>query len=121
MTTAKLPAEKALIEAILKAMESTVTSDGLLPLANCVEANLSDALTNPHQSDDLSQYIIDLHEIMDEVRSRYAQTREKEITLESNRLRERLNSWGVISKPDTQFTPVKPKNKTRKHTGSQAA
>ncbi|GFS94252.1 hypothetical protein NPIL_429891 [Nephila pilipes] len=91
MVSVKLPAEKASIEAILKAKESTVTSDGLLHIANCVEANLSDALTNPHQSDDLSQYIIDLHEIMDEVRSRYAQTREKEIALESNRLRERLS------------------------------
>ncbi|GFT96759.1 hypothetical protein NPIL_330861 [Nephila pilipes] len=117
----KLPAEKASIEAILTAMETTVTSDGLLHIANCVEANLSDAIANPHHSDDSSQYIIDLHEIMDEVRSRYAQTREREIDLEANRLKERLNSWGVIQKSETQFTPVKGKNKARKSADSQAA
>ncbi|GFT25764.1 hypothetical protein NPIL_695251 [Nephila pilipes] len=100
MAKIKLPAEKASVEAILKTLESTVTSDGLLHIANCVEANLSGALANPHQSDELSQHIIDLHESMDEVRNRYAQTREKEITLESARLRERLSSWSITTKPN---------------------
>ncbi|GFT38584.1 hypothetical protein NPIL_516391 [Nephila pilipes] len=58
---------------------------------------------------------------MDEVRQRYAQTRENEITLETNRLRDRLSSWGVTQKQDTHFTPVKPKNKARKSTEAQAA
>ncbi|GFT57692.1 hypothetical protein NPIL_502051 [Nephila pilipes] len=58
---------------------------------------------------------------MDEVRNRYAQTRKKEITLESVRLRERLSSWGVTTKPETQFTPVKSKNRARKNLDSQSA
>ncbi|GFS31749.1 hypothetical protein NPIL_690201 [Nephila pilipes] len=73
---AKLPAEKASIEAILTAMESTVTSDGLLHIANCVEANLSNAIAQPHHSEEATQYIVDLQEIMEEVRSRYVQARE---------------------------------------------
>ncbi|GFU43313.1 hypothetical protein NPIL_232451, partial [Nephila pilipes] len=123
MMTAQLPAEKSSIEAILQAMESAVTSDGLLHIANCVESSLSEELANPHQTEEGSQYIIDLHEIMDEVRQRYAQTREKEITLESNRLRDRLNTWGVTQKQDVQFTPVKSKktNRNRKTTEAQAA
>ncbi|GFT41171.1 hypothetical protein NPIL_523861 [Nephila pilipes] len=118
---AKLPAEKASIEAILTAMETTVTSDGLLHIANCVEANLSNAIAQPHHSDETTQYIVDLQEIMDEVRSRYAQTREKEIDMEANRLKDRLNQWGIIQRAETQFTPVKGKNKTRKSADSQAA
>ncbi|GFS69008.1 hypothetical protein NPIL_133931 [Nephila pilipes] len=70
----------------------------------------NEALANPHQSDEATQYIIDLHEILDEVRIRYAHTREKEITLESNRLRDCLNSWGITKQPEAQFTPVKGKN-----------
>ncbi|GFU00391.1 hypothetical protein NPIL_266721 [Nephila pilipes] len=123
MMTAQLPAEKSSIEAILQAMESAVTSDGLLHIANCIEANLSEALADPHQTEEGNQYIIDLHEIMDEVRQRYAQTRENEITLETNRLRDRLNTWGVTQKQDVHFTPVKSKkaNKNRKTTEAQAA
>ncbi|GFT00678.1 spectrin beta chain [Nephila pilipes] len=118
---AKLPAEKASIEAILTTMESTVTSDGLLHIANCVEANLSNAIAQPHHSDESTQYIVDLQEIMEEVRSRYVQTREKEIDMESSRLKDRLNQWGISQRADTQFTPVKGKNKTRKSAESQAA
>ncbi|GFU16774.1 putative RNA-directed DNA polymerase from transposon X-element [Nephila pilipes] len=121
MMSTKLPAEKASIEGILKAMETTATADGLLHIANCVEANLSESLANPHQSDEATKYIIDLHEILDEVRIRYAHTREKEIALESNRLRDCLHSWGIIKQPEAQFTPVKGKNKTRKNTDHQAA
>ncbi|GFT37557.1 hypothetical protein NPIL_301161 [Nephila pilipes] len=118
---AKLPAEKASIEAILTTMETTVTSDGLLHIANCVEANLSNAIAQPHHSDESTQYIVDLQEIMDEVRSRYMQTREKEIDMEANRLKDRLNQWGIIQRAETQFTPVKGKNKTRKSADAQAA
>ncbi|GFT66450.1 hypothetical protein NPIL_366611, partial [Nephila pilipes] len=118
---AKLPAEKASIEAILTTMENTVTSDGLLHIANCVEANLSNAIAQPHHSDDSTQYIVDLQEIMEEVRSRYAQTREKEIDMEANRLKDRLDQWGINQKTNAQFTPVKGKNKTRKSADTQAA
>ncbi|GFU19296.1 hypothetical protein NPIL_239351 [Nephila pilipes] len=58
---------------------------------------------------------------MDEVRNRYAQTRGKEITMESARLRERLNSWGVTTKTENQFTPVKSKNRARKNLETQSA
>ncbi|GFT65587.1 hypothetical protein NPIL_231471 [Nephila pilipes] len=102
-------------------METTATADGLLHIANCVEANLSDSLANPHQSDEATQYIIDLHEILDEVRIRYAHTREKEIALESNRLQDCLQSWGITKQPETKFTPVKGKNKSKNNTGHQAA
>ncbi|GFS65410.1 hypothetical protein NPIL_246871 [Nephila pilipes] len=118
---AKLPAEEASIEAILTAMESAATSDGLLHIANCVEANLSTAIAQPHHSDESTQYIVDLQEIMEEVRSRYVLTREKEIEMESSRLKDRLNQWGIHPRTETQFTPVKGKKKTRKSADSQAA
>ncbi|GFU34320.1 hypothetical protein NPIL_648931 [Nephila pilipes] len=58
---------------------------------------------------------------MEEVRSRHVQTREKEIEMESSRLKDRLNQWGINQRTDNQFTPVKGKNKTRKGAESQAA
>ncbi|GFT81104.1 hypothetical protein NPIL_71811 [Nephila pilipes] len=121
MMDTKLPAEKASIEGILKAMETTATADGLLHIATCVEANLSYTLANPLQSDEATQYIVDLHEILDEVRIRYAHTREKEIAVESNRLQDCLQSWGITKQPEAKFTPVKGKNKSRKNAEHQAA
>ncbi|GFU06784.1 hypothetical protein NPIL_127571 [Nephila pilipes] len=82
-------------------MEKTTTSDGLLHIAYCDETNLSDALANPHQTDELSQHIVNLQEKMDEVRNSFAQTREKEIAKLSSILRECLISWGVTVKPET--------------------
>ncbi|GFS31750.1 hypothetical protein NPIL_690211 [Nephila pilipes] len=41
--------------------------------------------------------------------------------MESSRLKDRLNQWGINHRTDTQFTPEKGKNKTRKSAESQAA
>ncbi|GFU15009.1 hypothetical protein NPIL_94721 [Nephila pilipes] len=109
----ELPPEKSPIEVILQVMESATTSEGLLHIANCVEANLSDALINPQQNEELSQFVIDLQEILDEVRNRFVRSRETEIAREAHLLRERLNSCGVTAKPDNSFIPMKPKKKKK--------
>ncbi|GFS55490.1 hypothetical protein NPIL_559791 [Nephila pilipes] len=43
-------------------MESATTSEELLHIANCVEANLSDSLTNPQQNDELKETAKELSE-----------------------------------------------------------
>ncbi|GFS84373.1 multidrug resistance-associated protein 1, partial [Nephila pilipes] len=86
MVKCKTTTKEVFFEAILQAMENTTTSEGLLHIANSVEANLSDALANPHQNDEQSQYIIDLHEVLGVVRNLFAQIREKEIVREANLL-----------------------------------
>ncbi|GFS41371.1 hypothetical protein NPIL_161571 [Nephila pilipes] len=121
MTNPKSPPDCLPIEEIVQALEKSATHDGIRQIIFYIEANLSETLANPHQTEETKERTMNLSDLLIEARKRSLQINQKEIERLQQTMNQDANQWGLSHEVETPFTIVKTKSKSRKPTETQAA
>ncbi|GFT05838.1 hypothetical protein NPIL_320751 [Nephila pilipes] len=95
MANPNLPTEDLPIEDILQAMEKAVTYDGIRQISFYIEASLSKALSNPHQSEEIKERTINLSDLLIEARKRCLHASSKEIERLLSTRDKDASLWGL--------------------------
>ncbi|GFU43014.1 hypothetical protein NPIL_390081 [Nephila pilipes] len=91
------PSEDLPVEDILQAMDKYATYDGLRQITFYIEASLSKALSNPHQTEELQERTMNLSDVLIEARKRCLQASTKEIERLLSARDKDANTWGLSS------------------------